>query len=273
MRPLLLASVAVLAALPAGAQQTAPAQSAPAQFTPAQSTPTPSMPAQSSPFSDAERMALHAEIRAYLLAHPELLMEMMQLLEAQQQAEQARADQDLVAANAAELFDDGFSYVAGNPEGSFTVVEFLDYQCGFCRRAQPEVRELLASDGDIRLIVKEMPILGPGSELAARAAVATLIAEGPEAYAELHERLMTIPGQITDQSLDAALTDLGLDPAAIRAAMQDPEVDRRLAATRGLAEKLAIAGTPTFVFENRMVRGYLPLEQMRGLVSELRAPG
>ena len=231
------------------------------------------MPAQSSPFSDAERTALHAEIRAYLLAHPELLMEMMQLLEAQQQAEQARADQDLVAANAPELFDDGFSYVAGNPEGSFTIVEFLDYQCGFCRRAQPDVGELLASDGDIRLIVKEMPILGPGSDLAARAAVATLIAEGPEAYAELHERLMTIPGQITDQSLDAALTETGLDPARIRTAMQDPEVEHRLAATRGLAEKLAIAGTPTFVFENRMVRGYLPLEQMRGLVAELRAPG
>ena len=263
MRPLLLASALALAALPAAAQEMAPAQSMPA----------PSMPAQSSPFSDAERAALHAEIRAYLLAHPELLMEMMQLLEAQQQAEQARTDQDLVAANAAELFDDGFSYVAGNPEGSLTIVEFLDYQCGFCRRAQPEVKELLASDGDIRLIVKEMPILGPGSELAARAAVATLITEGPEAYARLHERLMTIPGQITDQSLDAALTDLGLDPAAIRTAMQDPEVERRLAATRGLAEKLAIAGTPTFVFENRMVRGYLPLEQMRGLIADLRAPG
>ncbi len=268
MRPLLLASALALATLPVAAQEMAPAQSTPAPSMPAQS-----MLAQSSPFSDAERAALHAEIRAYLLAHPELLMEMMQLLEAQQQAEQARADQDLVAANAAELFDDGFSYVGGNPEGSVTVVEFLDYQCGFCRRAQPEVRELLAADGDIRLIVKEMPILGPGSELAARAAVATLIAEGPEAYAQLHEQLMTIPGQITDESLDAALTDLGLDPAAIRAAMQEPEVERRLAATRGLAEKLAIAGTPTFVFENRMVRGYLPLEQMRGLVADLRAPG
>ena len=89
--------------------------------------------------------------------------------------------------------------------------------------------------------------------------------------AALHERLMTIPGQITDESLDAALTETGLDPAAIRAAMQDPEVERRLAATRGLAEKLAIAGTPTFVFDNRMVRGYLPLDQMRALVGEVRS--
>jgi protein-disulfide isomerase len=82
---------------------------------------------------------------------------------------------------------------------------------------------------------------------------------------------MTIPGQITDVSLDQALTEAGLDPAEIRVAMADPEVDRRIAATRELAQKLAISGTPTFVFDNRMVRGYLPLDQMRGLVGEIRA--
>jgi len=226
---------------------------------------------QSSPFSDAERTALHAEIRAYLLEHPELLMEMIRLLEEKQQAESAQTDGDLVAANALELFDDGFSWVGGNPEGSITIVEFLDYQCSFCRRAQPEVRELITSDGDIRLIVKEMPILGPGSDLAARAAVATMIREGADAYAALHDRLMELKGQVTDVSLDQALLETGLDPAAIRVAMDDPEVARRLDATRALAEKLAISGTPTFVFDNRMVRGYLPLAQMRDLVGEVRA--
>jgi protein-disulfide isomerase len=226
---------------------------------------------QSSPFSEGERAALHAEIRAYLLAHPELLVEMMQILEQKQQAEAAETDRSLVAANAGEIFEDGFSWVGGNPEGSFTLVEFLDYQCGFCRRAQPEVRELIASDGDIRLVVKEMPILGPGSELAARAAVATLISQGPEAYARLHDKLMAVQGQITDASLDQALAESGLDSAAVRVAMEDPEVERRLAATRALAEKLAISGTPTFVFDRRMVRGYLPLAQMRDLVGELRA--
>jgi protein-disulfide isomerase len=264
-RPTLLTASLLAATVPAAAQDAAPAPFADREIV------VPEV--QSSPFTPGERMALHAEIREYLLANPELLMEMIQLLEQKQQAEGAANDRTLVAANAAEIFEDGFSWVGGNPEGSITIVEFLDYQCGYCRRAQPEVGELLSSDGDIRLIVKEMPILGPGSELAARAAVATLIAEGPEAYAKLHERLMAIPGQITDQSLDAALTDLGFDPAAIRTAMQNPEVERRLAATRGLAEKLAIVGTPTFVFENRMVRGYLPLEQMRGLVADLRAPG
>ena len=227
--------------------------------------------AQSSPFSAAEREALHAEIRAYLMANPELLMEMISLLDEKQKAATAEGDGDLVAANADAIFEDGFSWVGGNPDGKFTVVEFLDYQCGFCRKAQPELTELISSDGDIRLIVKEMPILGPGSDLAARAAVATLISGGPESYREVHNRLMALQGQVTDISLDGVLADSGLDPAAIRVAMADPEVDRRLGATRELAEKLAISGTPTFVFDNRMVRGYLPLEQMRALVGDVRA--
>ena len=227
-------------------------------------------PQQSSPFTPAEREALHAEIRAYLLQNPEVLQEMIQLLEEKQQTATAENDKTLVAMHAEEIFDDGFSWVGGNPDGQFTLVEFLDYQCGFCKRAQPDVEELLASDGDIRLIVKEMPILGAGSDLAARAAVATLVSQGPEKYAALHEKLMALEGGITDVSLDAAIGEVGLDPAAVRAAMQDPEVERRLAATRDLAQKLAIAGTPTFVFDNRMVRGYLPLAQMQGLVAELQ---
>lgn len=226
---------------------------------------------QSSPFTEGERAALHAEIRAYLLAHPELLLEVIQELEQRQQAETVANDQALIAANAAAIFDDGFSQVVGNPEGSLTLVEFLDYQCGYCRRAHPEIAALLASDGDIRLIVKEMPILGPGSELAARAALSTLIAAGPEAYVALHDRLMTLQGEVTEARLDALLAELGHDPAAIRAGMHDPEVDRRLAATRTLAETLAISGTPTFVVGDRMLRGYLPPEAMQAVLAEVRA--
>lgn len=240
----LLAALALLAALPAAAQ---------------------------APMSEAERAALHAEIRGYLLEHPEILTEMIAILEARQQTVQAEQDQELVGQHAAAIFDDGFSYVGGNPEGSFTVVEFLDYQCGFCRRAHPEVMELIATDGDIRWIVKELPILGPGSELAARAAIATLIAEGPERYAALNDRLMRLQGQIDDATLDRTLVEAGLDPAAIRAAMQDAEVTRRIDETHALARALGISGTPSFVFENRMVRGYAPLAQMRALVDELSA--
>jgi protein-disulfide isomerase len=224
-------------------------------------------------FDEGERAAIREEIRAYLLENPEILREMIGLLEAQEAGAQADADRAAITANDERIFDDGFSFVGGNPEGDTTLVEFIDYQCGFCRRAHPEVQALVDGDGDLRLVTKELPILGPGSELAARAAVATLIAEGSEAYARLNNALLSLEGPVTDASLDAALRDAGLEAAAIRAGMEDDEVTRRLAETRALAQSLGISGTPTFVIGDRLVRGYLPLADMEALIEAARRDG
>ncbi len=223
------------------------------------------------PMTDAERAAFRVEVHDYLLENPEVLMEMLALLDARQKAAAEKTDAVLVSENAAALFDDGYSYVAGNPEGSFTIVEFVDYQCGFCRKSFGDVHDMVDADGDIRLIVKDFPILGPGSELAARAAIATMITQGPEAYGRLNATLMGLREPVTDASLDHALTLAKLDPAAIRAGMDDPEIDRRLARNRTLAQTLAITGTPTFVVDSKMVRGYVPRGDLEKLVGELRA--
>ena len=221
--------------------------------------------------TDAERAQFQAEIHDYLLSHPEVLREMIQILDTREKEQASKTDQQLVAANSEALFNDGYSWVTGNPEGDFTLVEFLDYQCGYCRKAMPELTELLTDDGHIRMIVKDFPILGPGSELAAQAATATMIAEGPEAYGRLHDALMAAKGQITDESLDRTLRKADLDPEAIRAAMKDPEVERRIAQNRALGQALSITGTPTFVFQSEMVRGYVTLADMRAVVSQIRA--
>jgi protein-disulfide isomerase len=230
-------------------------------------------PPAAAAFDDDERAAIREEVRSYLLENPEILREMIGLLEAQDAGAQAEADRAAIAAHAGRLFDDGFSFVGGNPEGDVTVVEFIDYQCGFCRRAHPEVEALVEGDGDLRIVTKELPILGPGSELASRAAVATLIAEGPDAYARLNGALLTLDGPVTDASLDAALRKTGLDPEAIRAGMDDDEVTRRLAETRALAQSLGISGTPTYVIGDRLLRGYLPLAEMEALVEAARQDG
>jgi protein-disulfide isomerase len=228
-------------------------------------------PAWAAEDSDASRAALRAEIRAYLLENPEILMEMVALLEAREQELKASTDRELVDRHAKAIFEDGFSFVAGNPNASFTLVEFADYQCGFCRRAHPDVRTLVETDGDIRLIIKELPILGPGSELAARAAISTLMLRGGEAYLRLNNTLMALEGPVSEESLDQALVEAGLDAAEIRAGMYDPEVTRRLQETQSLAQALAINGTPTFIVHDSVVRGYLPLADMRNLVGELRS--
>lgn len=221
--------------------------------------------------TDAERAEFRAEVRAYLLENPDILTEMIAALEARQQETTAEMDRQLIAEHAGALFDDGFSFVGGDPEGDVTIVEFLDYQCGYCRRAHPEVMDLLAEDGGVRWIVKELPILGPASEMASRAAVATLIAAGPEAYAALNDRLLRLEGPVTEASVDTALRAVGVDPDAVRAGMDDPEVSRRIEATMTLAQNLAIQGTPTFVLEDRVLRGYVPLEAMREAVAQVRA--
>jgi protein-disulfide isomerase len=232
----------------------------------------PALPATAqSDMSAADRAQLHAEIRSYLLENPEIIMEVIAILDERRAAGEAAAEAALVSGNSAAILNDGYSFVGGNPDGDVTIVEFVDYQCGFCRKSHPEMRELIESDGGIRLVVKELPILGPGSELASRAAISTLISEGPEAYERLNRALMTLDGQVTEAVLDRTLSDVGLDPATVRAGMDDDEVTRRLQDTRGLARTLAISGTPTFVFGDRMVRGYVDLASMRALVEELRA--
>ena len=129
--------------------------------------------------TDAERAAFQTEIRSYLLAHPEVLDEMANALDAQKAETQAVVDRDLVSANRADLDSDPASYVGGNPEGDLTVVEFIDYRCGYCRKAHGEVAELVRSDGNIRYVVKEYPILSEQSVMAGRVAIAVLRDLGP----------------------------------------------------------------------------------------------
>lgn len=218
-----------------------------------------------------ERSAFRAEIRAYLLENPEVLMEAIGVLE-DRQAQAARAnDVAMVAENAELLFNDAASFVGGNPEGDFTVVEFLDYRCGYCKRAHPEVAELLNRDGNIRYVIKELPILGEESVIASRYALAVQQIAGDEAYYDVHNTLMEFQGNLSESSLGRISTAFGLEHEAVVAAMNGPEVTAIIAQNRVLADRLAITGTPSFVFEDQMLRGYVPLAQMVQIVDELRS--
>ncbi len=220
--------------------------------------------------TDAERQAFRDEVRAYLIDNPEVLMEAIQVLESREAQAQAEGDAALVAAHAEALFDDGASWVGGNPDGDVTVVEFMDYRCGYCRRAFPEVAELIESDGNIRFVVKEFPILGEQSVLASRFAIATQRIAGDAAYEQVHDALMTLRGDVTPESLQGLAEEAGLDWQAISAEMQAPEVTRRISDAHALGTSLGIQGTPSFVIGDQMVRGYVPLEQMRALVADER---
>lgn len=223
-----------------------------------------------SAMSDAERSAFRAEIRAYLMENPEVILEAVEVLEQRQAEAAAAADLVLVAENRDELFDDGYSWVGGNPDGDITIVEFLDYRCAYCRKATPEVERLLAEDGNIRLVVKEYPILGEDSLISSRFAVAVKNVAGSEAYRQAHDALIEYTGELTDVTLRRLAEGLGLEADPILEEMNSSDVTHELARTRELGRRLNISGTPTFVLEDELLRGYLPFEQMAAMVQEKR---
>lgn len=226
-----------------------------------------------SEMSDSQREDFRAEVRSYLLDNPEVLIEAISVLENRQAQASAVRDERLVAVNEEALINDGFSYVGGNPDGDLTIIEFIDYRCGYCRRAHPEVAELIETDGNIRIITKEYPVLGEQSLLSSQFAVATKIVAGDEAYKLVSDALMALRSDATPTSLASLATAFDLDGDAIFAEMESDAVAEVLANNRALGDRLQITGTPTFVFGNQMVRGYEPLDVMRQIVEVEREEG
>ncbi len=220
--------------------------------------------------SDAEREVFREEVRNYLLENPEVIMEAVSVLEQRDAMAQEIADKELVASFSDDIFNDTHSWSGGNPEGDITLVEFIDYKCSFCRRAVPDVEELISSDGNIRFVVKEFPILGEQSLIASRFAISTLQTAGDDAYKAVHDALLAFEGDFTERALTRLADALGLDGGAIVDNMNSPDVDDVIAANHNLARALQINGTPTFVMENRMLRGFVPLDQMRAVAADLR---
>jgi protein-disulfide isomerase len=220
--------------------------------------------------TEAERKAFRTEVRAYLLEHPEVLMEAIQVLEARRDADTQAADVALIAANREQLFDGANAWVTGNPDGDVTLVEFSDYRCGYCKRAHPELKILLQRDPNIRLVVREFPILGPDSVIAARMATAALDLDRSK-FGALNDALMDFEGQLTEAAAYQIASHAGYDIAALKERAASAEVEARIGDTYALAKTLGLQGTPSFVLGNQIIRGYLPVERMLAAVAESRA--
>ncbi|MBC7736092.1 MAG: DsbA family protein [Candidatus Saccharibacteria bacterium] len=220
--------------------------------------------------SDAERDAFQAEVRQYLLNNPEVMMEAMQVLQDRQDKAAADQDQLILSSNKDLIQNDPDSWVGGNPDGDITVVEFMDYRCGYCRKAYSEVANLVKSDGNIRFVVKELPILGDDSIASARFAIAMRLLHGDDAYETTHDALIALRGSPDTDTLSRLAVQLGYEALPVLDMMDDDKVTAIIAANHDLAGKLNITGTPTFVVEKALLRGYLPEDDMRQIVADQR---
>ncbi|WP_448192016.1 DsbA family protein [Azospirillum sp. sgz301742] len=226
---------------------------------------SPAAQAQSVPAE--QRQAIEQIVRDYLLQHPEVIVEAIDELQRRERAEEERKAKQGLAQSKDKLFNDPASPVAGNPKGDVTLVEFFDYQCGYCKSVQADVQRLIKDDGKLRFVFKELPILGPASVTASKAALASRAQGKYEAY---HTVLMANRGQLDEATILKLASSVGLDTERLKKDMESPEVQQVIGANIALAEQLGIRGTPGFVVGERIVPGAIKLDDMKKLVAEAR---
>ena len=222
----------------------------------------------STPFNVAEEAAIERLVRNYILDNPEIIREAIEVLRTRQEQAESARQRHAVRAHKAALHDSGPLPVLGNPDGDVTVVEFFDYRCPYCQRVAPVVRDVIAEDGNVRLVMKEFPILGENSVLASRAAIA---AAEQGAYAEFHDRLMADVDQVSRDHVMGLAETMGLDVAKLEADMRDDSVQGTIEGTYRLAQALGIGGTPAFVVGETLVSGALDAARLRNLIDQARS--
>lgn len=211
--------------------------------------------------------AFGERVRAYLLSNPQVLREVIAELKKQEDVASVARQKEMVVSLAADLQNDGYSFVAGNPEGDVTIVEFFDYRCGYCKSSFPDVMKTVEEDGNIRLVLKEFPILGPDSILASQAAIAA-IEQGK--YMELHTALMNSRGGLTIDRILSLASDAGIDVEKLEVDMQSDKVRAAVENNYRIAKQLGIDGTPAFIINEEFVPGAISGEEMQRIVAEVR---
>ena len=210
---------------------------------------------------DADRDALNKMFEAYIRANPEVVREALLALAKRE------ADAALTAA-LRTLHDDSGDPFIGNPDASIVIYEFSDYNCGYCKRVFTPLQQLLAEDDDVKLVLKEFPILNQASILAAQAAVA---AQAQGVFPDFHVAMMTARGAVTMDSIMAAAGEAGADLDRLQADMNSAKVAMIIERTRAAAQQLKISGTPGLVIGTQVIPGAVGIDEMRQIIAATRA--
>lgn len=220
-------------------------------------------------FSPEEQSAIDARIETYIVENPEILLRALQTLQDREAENKEAAIASVIDENRQAIYYDDYSYVGGNVDGDLTLVEFMDYQCGFCRRAHPIVMAFLEDNPDVRYVIKAFPVLGETSVMAAKAAMASLRLEGADTYKIFHDSMMTHDSPLNEATIFKLAEAAGLNIKALKREMAKTDLDTAIKDTYALARKLEIAGTPYFVFDDKILRGVPSVEALNAIVTEV----
>lgn len=219
--------------------------------------------AQTRAFTPEQRTEIVHIIREALKSDPSILRDGVTTLQADENRKQADATRASIDKVRLALTDTPGDPVTGNLQGEKTLVEFYDLQCPYCRRMLPVIHELVVAEPKLRLVYKDIPIEGFGSEFGARAVLA---AQKQGGYLKLQEAIMTGPAEITEESVQEATNQIGLDWARLRHDMDDPSIQARISANLELSKSLGVQGTPTYVVGGTMFSGAMSLPQFQSAI-------
>jgi protein-disulfide isomerase len=227
---------------------------------------------EGAPSPALDRGAVETIVREYMLANPELLRDMAGALQAKEQAAQQERAKVAMVELKPKIFSSPLQMELGNPDGDVTLVEFFDYNCGFCRRALSDLNTLIERDPKLKVVLKEYPVLGEESVQAARVAIA-VHRKAPEKYAEFHRTLLGSEGQANGEAALKVAESLGLNAQELVAEANTPETEAYIRESRDLGQALGINGTPSYVVGENMLPGAIGFDALKEAVDNVRSCG
>jgi protein-disulfide isomerase len=227
------------------------------------------LPARAAEFTTTQKSEIEGIVKDYLLAHPDILREMAAALESKQKAEETDQRRAAIAHAGKEIFNSDFQAVIGNPNGKVTLVEFFDYNCGYCKKAMDDLAKLMKGNPELRVVLKDFPVLGANSVEAAQVASAARKQASGAKYWEFHQKLMSTKGQIGRDAALAAAKEVGLDVARLQKDAADPEIRDKLAGVLKLGDGLSINGTPSYVLGDEVVVGAVGYDELKKRIDAL----
>ncbi|MBT3989012.1 MAG: DsbA family protein [Rhodospirillaceae bacterium] len=225
---------------------------------------------KSSPsFTALQKKEMEKIIGDYIRAHPEIILESVRAMQERERANEKQRGLNNLVTYRELILNDPTSPIGGNPKGDVTIVEFFDYNCGYCKRVHPTIEKLIAEDKNIRFVYKEFPILSPQSELAARAALAAW-RQDKSVYVPLHRDFINLKGGFSEGRILRLAKKYELDTAQLKKDMNSESMGKIIAGNRALAQQLGITGTPGFIIGNQIVPGAVDLATLKQMVAEAR---
>jgi protein-disulfide isomerase len=242
-----------------------------AQTAAAQTSTEPATTPVAQTFSVDQRHDIESIVKDYLVSHPEVVQEALDALDKRQKQAEADKAKATIKDNNATIFNSAHQVVLGNPQGKTTMVEFFDYNCAFCKRALPDMVDLLKTDPDLKFVLKEFPVLGEGSVDAAHVAIAARMQDSSGTkYIEFHQKLLGGRGAVDKARALAVAKDVGFDMARIQKDMDSDEVKKTIDENMKLADALGVSGTPSYVVGDQVIVGAVGIDELKDKIKAER---